>query len=157
MSRDSGKGLKSSLCSLLVCYTHSPTFSYDVSSTLPARTAVIHLNYKPQGKRKTNGFKNNYDLVHFTLGFLFIYFVLWSPSIVYYTMLSFCPHIFPSGWNDSAPEKKIVFIIKMLSYVSGLFSPLFYTSRNHGMKQFLKASVRSKMRILRVHKKNRFA
>ena len=100
-------------------------------------------------KSRAGGFKSNTDLTSFTLGLLFIYFLLWTPSVIYYTLLSLYSHVFPVDWDNSPAEKRIVFVLKMLSYVCGLLSPLFYTRRNHEMKQFLRTSIRSKLRMLR--------
>ena len=121
--------------------------------TLPCQEATKGKHAKKRQPKKrsnsaANGFKSTNDLTYFTIGLLFIYFILWTPSIVYYTLLSLCAHIFPSGWDNSKSEKRIVFVIKLLSYLCGLLSPLFYTCRNHEMKRFLRATLRTKVRML---------
>ena len=135
---------------------HSSTFAttkstFDTASIQSTRVNTQIAKKKKQKirrKNQANGFDSKNGLTYFTFGLLLIYFLLWTPSVVYYTILRLWPDIFPVGWDNSAPEKRIVFVMKLLSYVCGLLSAVLYTCRNHEMKRFLRATIRTKMRML---------
>ena len=77
-------------------------------------------------KEEVKGFKKYKEITYLTLVLGVIYFFLWTPSIIYYTILMVCEKCFPDNWDDSPPEKHIVYVIKFLSYLNAFFSPCVY-------------------------------
>ena len=49
------------------------------------------------------------------------------------------PHV---GWEDSEVEKGVVFVVKYMSYLNALFSPVVYFFGNKEMKRLVKKTWR---------------
>ena len=75
---------------------------------------TIKKTKKKKEQEEVKGFKKYKEITYLTLTLSVIYFLLWTPSIIYYTVLMTCERCFPEDWNDSPPEKHIVYVIKFL-------------------------------------------
>lgn len=91
---------------------------------------------------KVKEFHKYQCVTRLTLFISFAYTLCWSPSIIYYTVLSVCEKCFPDNWDNSVTEKHLVYIIKYLLFINSLLSPLIYTKQLRDLKRHL-----SKIRI----------
>ena len=91
---------------------------------------------------KVKEFRKYQLVTYLTLVLSVTYTICWSPSIIYYTIFSVCEQTcFVVNWDDSFIEKHVVYIIKYLSFVNSLCSPLIYCFHHPEMQRQL-----SKMR-----------
>ena len=118
--------------------------SYKTHTEHTPLTPPTEITKKPTSteptQQKLRGFKKYKQITYFTLVLCVVYFVLWTPSVVYYTVLSVCTRTcFPSRWDGSKTEKLIVFVIKYLSYCNALVSPVLYCLRHPEIKTFIRS------------------
>ena len=57
---------------------------------------------------------------------VFFYIVCWGPSFVYFLLKSLCPHCFSVSFRTSREEEIIGYVVKMLTFLNGIISPLLY-------------------------------
>lgn len=66
-------------------------------------------------------------VTHLSIVLISIYCILWTPSIIYYTVLAVCEDsCFPKDWDGSFTEKHTGYIIKYLAFLNSLLSPIIY-------------------------------
>lgn len=87
---------------------------------------------------KVKGFKKYKEITQLSMILTSIYFIMWSPSVIYYTLLSVCDQrCFVQNWDNSVAEKHVVYIIKYLSFLNAILSPILYCFRHPDMKILL--------------------
>lgn len=123
---------------IVLCYLYvgirlnSFSKSYETQSETNTRQTLT----SKDGKTKFKEFKKYKQVTIITIILTLTYSIFWSPSIIYYTVLSVCPNkCFPTAWDNSFTEKHIVFIIKYVSFLNALFSPVIYCFRHPRMKE----------------------
>lgn len=66
-------------------------------------------------------------ITYLSIVLISIYCVLWTPTIIYYTILSVCDKTcFPENWDGSFTESHVSFIIKYQAFMNNLLSPIIY-------------------------------
>ena len=101
-------------------------------------------------EQSTTLIKENRRYKHVTimaLALCSLYFVLWGPSIFYYTIHSVAGHFFICNWDNSKSEQFLVYFIKYLSFLCCLVSPVIYCYRHPKVRKLIrKATQRSTYR-----------
>lgn len=96
------------------------------------------VNKQKNNTLKVKEFNKFHQVTRLTQVLSATYTFCWSPSIVYYTVLSVCVRkCFPQHWDDSYVEKHLVYIIKYFLFINSLFSPLIYCYHHPELRQRL--------------------
>ena len=65
------------------------------------------------------------------------YGLAWTPSIIYFTLMTLSPDVFPSTYKDSPAEEYIGFFLKYIKFVEGITSPVLYCYLSKNYKRLL--------------------
>ena len=74
------------------------------------------------------------------------YILCWGPSLVYYLLKTLCPSCYPASFKDSQAENTLNFVMKLLTFLSGLVAPIVYCWSHHGFRQKV-AQVSYKLKV----------
>ena len=129
---------------IVVCYIYvMKTINQLKRTHVRRKESEFPLSHK-DGEKKLMDFKRHKELTYLTLILSVVYFLLWTPSVVYYTVLSVCEcQCFPTRWKGTTSEKRISFSIKYMSYLNALFSPVVYFFCHKEMRKHLVRTWRS--------------
>ena len=71
-----------------------------------------------------------------------LYFVLWGPSIFYYSAHSVAGHFLGQKWENSRSEKFLVYSIKYASFMCSLLSPVIYCYRHPKVRRLVRKATK---------------
>ena len=112
---------------IILCYMYVIYRLIELNKSQRQRKESTATFISTSGKIKARELNRYTQATRLTMVLTATYSILWSPSIIYYTILSVCEvGCFVDNWDNSSTEKHIVYIIKYLSFLNSLFSPLVY-------------------------------
>jgi len=106
---------------------------------------VVESSAKLRSRKKSVQYKKVNKL---TFRIIFIYGITWTPSIVYYSIVTITPEVFTDAFYVSFEEMVITFIIKYITFFNAAAAPILYCY-NHG--QFRKEAKRFFRQISKIN------
>ena len=97
-------------------------------------------------KMRDKDLKRYRQVAYLTFVLTVSYAVFWTPSLIYYPMLSFCKSCFHKGFQDSNLEQHLGFITKYLAFSDAVAAPLIYCFYHADFRRALMKIKRTLMR-----------
>ena len=86
----------------------------------------------------TKDISKHKDITKLSITITLTYAIFWSPSVIYYILLSLCPTTcFVDNYNESSAERYIGFLAKFLPFLDALAAPLIYCFYHNEFRSLL--------------------
>ncbi|XP_012557997.1 octopamine receptor beta-2R [Hydra vulgaris] len=74
-------------------------------------------------------------ITYLTVVLTVFYGIFWTPSFIYYPLLSFCKSCFSREFENSSLEQYLGFVTKYLAFLNGVAAPLIYCFYHENYRQ----------------------
>ncbi|XP_065648226.1 C-X-C chemokine receptor type 2 [Hydra vulgaris] len=102
-------------------------------------------------KMRDKDLKRYRQVAYLTVVLTVSYGVFWTPSFIYYPLLSFCKSCFPKKFGGSNLEEHLGFITKYLAFFDAVAAPLIYCFYHADFRRGLMKIKRSLLHTLHPH------